>query len=469
MTAQQEANVSAPGVWPAEPDLRGWLGLLQQRGELRRLPAEIDSDQEVAAVLEELDGRSAVIFDSVRGAGFPLVGNTVATREDFSVLLGCSPQDVVRRLGAAISSPVACEEVDLAQAPVAAVHETGPDLLHDLPLPVQHEFDAGRYLTSALLTVKDARSGLTNLSINRLQVTGPRELRALLLPGRLRSIFEASEHRGEDLSIALCLGVDPALVLASQSPADRDIDDLEVASALHPRPLEVVRLPGHDTPVPARAEVVLVGTITAGERAPEGPFGEYPRTYGPGGPAPVIRLTGRWRRSDAMLQTILSGGREHFWVGGLPREARLLRALEAAGAKPYAVRLTEAGSCRLHAVVALRDPAPGSANHAAMAVFAALAPVKLVVVVDEDIDVFDDEMVGWAVATRFQADRDLLVIPHTRSGGLDPSAEGGPTAKLVVDATVPAEKRQNHARMRSTTTGSARLSELMDRLEPAHA
>jgi 2,5-furandicarboxylate decarboxylase 1 len=104
-----------------------------------------------------------------------------------------------------------------------------------------------------------------------------------------------------------------------------------------------------------------------------------------------------------------------------------------------------------------------------MAVFAALAPVKLVVVVDEDIDVFDDEMVGWAVATRFQADRDLLVIPHTRSGGLDPSAEGGPTAKLVVDATVAAEKRQSHVRMRSTTTGSARLSELMGHLEPSHA
>ncbi|HET7397394.1 MAG TPA: UbiD family decarboxylase [Intrasporangium sp.] len=457
---------AAQEVWPDRPDLRGWLGLLEQRGELRRLRSEIDPDQEVTAVLEEVDGRSAVLFTAVRGAQFPLLGNTVATREDFSALLGCPSEDVVRRLGDAVAAPVSCVEVALADAPVAAVPESGPDLLHDLPLPVQHEHDAGRYLTSALLTVRDPRTGLTNLSINRLQVAGPRELRVLLLPGRLRSIFDESERRGEDLPIAICIGVDPALVLASQSPADSEIDDLEVASALHPRPLEVVTLPGHNFPVPARAEMVLLGTVMAGQRAQEGPFGEYPRTYGPAGPAPVIQLTSRWRRPDPIGQTILSGGREHFWVGGLPREARLLRALEGAGIRPYAVRLTEAGSCRLHAVVSLAAPSPGTVHHAAMAVFAALAPVKLVVVVDEDVDVFDDEAVGWAVATRFQADRDLLVIPRSRGGGLDPSAEGGPTAKLVVDATVPAGKRQHHARMRSTITGSPRLAELMRQLEP---
>lgn len=458
---------SANDTWPAVPDLRGWLRLLQQRGELRRLGVEIDPDQEVTAVLEEVDGRSAVLFTSVRGAAFPLLGNTVATREDFSVLLGCEPQDVVRRLGDAVSSPMRCQEMAIADAPVAAVQEGDPDLLHDLPLPVQHEHDAGSYLTSALLTVRDPRTGLTNLSINRLQVAGPRELRVLLLPGRLRTIFEESERRGQDLPIALCLGVDPALLLASQSPADSEIDDLEVASALHPRPLEVVTLPGHNTPVPARAEMVLLGTVVAGQRADEGPFGEYPRTYGPGGPAPVVRLTSRWRRQDTIGQTILSGGREHFWVGGLPREARLLRALEAAGTRPYAVRLTEAGSCRMHAIVSLRAASPGTAQHAAMAVFAALAPVKLVVVVDDDVDVFDDETVGWAVATRFQADRDLLVIPRTRGGGLDPSAEGGPTAKLVIDATVAPDKRRDHARMRSAITASARLSELMEQLEPS--
>ncbi|GAA1162952.1 UbiD family decarboxylase [Nocardioides aquiterrae] len=451
-------------AWPKAADLRGWMTLLEQRGELRRLRARVDPDQEVAAVLERCDGDSAVLFEDVAGARFPLLGNTVAVRRHFAELLQCEPGEVVRRIGAAVAAPVPCHELPLDQAPVAAVEEDAADLLGDLPIPVQHERDGGRYVTSALVTVQDPRTGRTNLSINRLQVSGPRELRALLLPGRLAAIFAEHERRGEDLPVALCLGVDPALTLASQAPADADLDDLEMASALHPRPLDVVRLPGHPTPVPARAEMVLLGRLLAGRRAEEGPFGEYPRTYGPGGPAPVIELTRRWRRTDAVAQTILSGGREHFWVGGLPREARLLKALAAAGAAVTAVRLTEAGSCRLHAVVSLRNPPPGAAHHAAMAVFAALAPVKLVVVVDDDVDVFDDEMVGWAVATRFQADRDLLVVPRTRGGGLDPSADGHVTAKMALDATAPADRRDEHALMRPRVD-PGRLRTLLDQLE----
>jgi len=454
--------------WPDAPDLRGWLALLEKRGELRRLKDPISADQEVAAVLDGCDGRFAVLFEDVDGAAFPLLGNTVALRHQFAELLGCSDNEVVRRLAEAIDTPAPLHEVALDDAPVAAVNENGPDLLSDLPLPIQHEHDGGEYLTSALMTVQDPRTGLTNLSINRLQVTGPRELRALLLPGRLKQIFDEHEAKGEDLPVALVIGVDPSLTLASQAPAEPDLDDLGVASALHPRPLEVVRLPGHPTPVPARAEIVLLGRLRAGRRAEEGPFGEYPRTYGPGGPAPVLELARRFRRERPIAQTILSGGREHFWVGGLPREARLMTALSRAGCAAGAVRLTEAGSCRMHAVVSLRNPQPGAAFHAAMTVFAGLTPVKQVILVDDDVDIFDDEQVGWALATRFQADTDLMVVPRTRGGGLDPSAgPGGVTAKLALDATVAAHEREQHAQMRSVVEDPDRLRSLLDRLEPS--
>jgi 2,5-furandicarboxylate decarboxylase 1 len=454
--------------WPDQPDLRGWLRLLGSQGDLRRLAGPVSGDQEVAAVLNSCDGTAAVLFDDVEGAAFPLVGNTTARRRHFALALGCPEADVVRRLGEAMAAPAPLVEVPREDAPVAAVDEDLPDLLSDLPLPVQHEHDGGRYITSALVCVLDPRTGLTNLSINRLQVAGPRELRALLLPGRLRQIFDRHEAQGEDLPVALVIGVDPILTLASQSPADADSDDLGIASALHPRRLEVVRLPGHPTPVPARAELVLLGRLRAGRRAEEGPFGEYPRTYGPGGPAPVLELTRRFRREKPIVQTILSGGREHFWVGGLPREARLMSALTRAGANAAAVRLTEAGSCRMHAVVSLRNAQPGAAFTAAMAVFAALAPLKQVVVVDDDVDVFDDEQVGWALATRFQADTDLMVVPRARGGGLDPSAgPGGVTAKLAMDATVGAAAGGQFAAMRSAVSDPARLQALLDQLEPA--
>jgi 2,5-furandicarboxylate decarboxylase 1 len=445
-------------------DLRCWLAYLAEHGELRTVTSEIDPDQDVAAVLEHADGRYAVRFDAVRGSKFPLAGNTITGRAHFAVAMGCEPGQVLARLAAAIAAPRDCAAIDPAAAPVLAIRDDGDDLLGDLPLPVQHERDGGRYLTSAVVAARDPRTGKTNLSINRLQVTGERELRALMLPGRLRAIFAECERSGADLPVALCVGLDPLFLLASQAPASPGLDDLEVASALYPEPLEVTWIPGADVPVPARAEMLLTGCFRAGKRGAEGPFGEYPRTYGPGGPAPVLELSARYHREDPITQTILSGGREHFLLGGLPREARMAQALGAAGVDVAALRLTEGGSCRMHAVVAVRSPRPGTAQHAAMALFTAVTTLKHVVIVDDDVDVFDSEQVEWAIATRTQADRDLLVIPRTIGSSLDPSAGGGTTAKLVIDATVPPGTRDTFARMRPASSClDAYLAELEGR------
>lgn len=452
-------------AWPERPDLRGWLALLAGRGQLRRLRREIDPDQEVAAVLGEVDGKHAVRFDAVRGASLPLVGNTVTSRSHFALALDCAEHEVPGRVAGAIRSPEKCRWVDPSAAPVLADRVDGGDLLGDLPLPVQHEYDAGRYLTAALVLARDPRTGAVNLSINRMQVTGPDEVRVLMLPGRLADIFAAHEAEGTDLRVGLCLGVDPLLALASQSPASAELDDLEVASALHPEALPVTSVDGLDVPVPAAAEMVMLGRVRCGSREPEGPFGEFPRTYGPGGPAPVIELASRWSRQEPLMQTILSGGREHFWLGGLPREARMSEALRAAGVDAVAVRLTEAGSCRMHVVISLRGARSGSARHAAMTAFTSVSSVKLAVVVDDDVDVFDDEQVGWAVATRMQADRDVSVIPSTVGSSLDPSSDGGTTAKLVVDATVPAGDAGTFARMRSGPVRPAVLETYLTELE----
>lgn len=438
-------------------DLRSWLALLDGRGELGVVGAPVDPDQEVAAVLEHADGRRAVRFDAVRGSRFPLVGNTVFGRPHLGAALGCPTSEAAERFAAALDRPRACRVVDRAAAPVLENRLTGDALLSALPLTRQHEHDGGLYLTSALLAVRDPASGTTNLSINRLQAAGERELRALLLPGRLRAVFTAAEAQGRDLDVAIVVGVHPLLVLASQSPADRALDDLEVASALAPEPLEVVTAPTVDAVVPAGAEFVLEGRFRAGRREAEGPFGEFPRTYGPGGPAPVIELEAAWHRRDAVFQTILSGGREHFLAGGLPREALLLRALRKAGLDVAGLRLPESGSCRFDAVVALRDPAPGAVTTAMLTLFTAAATVKTVTVVDDDVDVFDDEQVGWAVATRVQADRDLLVVPNAKGSSLDPSARAGVTAKLGIDATVPAGDRERFLQMRVAPPDPDRL------------
>jgi 2,5-furandicarboxylate decarboxylase 1 len=427
--------------------MRSWLGLLRERGELGELTATVNPSGDVAAILDACDTRRTVLFHHVAGAAFPLLGNTVHGRAHLALAMDCEVGELAARYMAALAGPAANEAVAARDAPVLA-NQLGDGMLDRLPLTVQHEMDAGRYLTSALVAARDPRTGATNLSINRMLADGPDRLKVLILPGRLRQILDESEARGADLDVAIVVGVDPTLLLASQAPARADLDDIGVAGALRGKPVRVTTAPGTSIPVPADAEILLTGRIPAGHREPEGPFGEFPRTYSPAAPAPVIEVVSGWHRDEPIAQTILSGGREHFLLGGLPREARLLAALTSGGFDVAGVRLPESGSGRLHAVVALRDPAPGAAVNAMFAAFAANAIVKHVLVVDDDVDIFDDEMLGWAVATRVQADVDVHIISGARGSGLDPSAEAARTAKMGIDATVPPGRRDAHARMR---------------------
>ncbi|MCW2947187.1 MAG: hypothetical protein JWR24_3904 [Actinoallomurus sp.] len=446
------------GAWPTERSLRSWLALLESRGALGVVRSAIDPDRALSAVLEEADGRRAVLFTDVAGADYPAVGNLVADRTQLALAMGCDVRGVGERFMTALEQPIPWREVPAGDAPVLAHGMTGERLLSALPLAVQHERDAGRYVTAALLCVRDPETGAANLSINRMLAVGERELRVLLLPGRLRQIFDEAEAEGRVLDVGIAVGVDPLLTLASQAPADRDLDDLAVAGALYGEPLPAVRTPTVDAIVPAEAEFLLEGRFRVGEREPEGPFGEFPLTYGAGGPAPVIDLVAAWHRPEPVFQTILSGGREHFYAGGIPREAELLRGLRRCGVDVADVRMTEDGSCRFHAVISLHDPAPGAAVHALLAVFAVNPVIKHAIVVDDDVDVFDDERIGWAVATRVQADRDVLIIPGARGSRLDPSAPDGVAAKMGIDATAPAGDRERHAQMRTPTPGGDLLA-----------
>lgn len=445
-------------VWPAERSLRSWLALLAGGDAIGEVRSAIEPDQALGAVLQEADGLRAVLFTHVAGADCPVVGNLVTDRAQLALAMGCDVGGVAERFLTALERPVPWQEVSAGDAPVLTHRMTGRRLLSTLPLAVQHEHDAGRYVTAALLCVRDPATGATNLSINRMLAVGERELRVLLLPGRLRRIFDEAEAQGRALEVGIAVGVDPLLTLASQAPADQDLDDLAVAGALYGAPLNAVRAPTVDAVVPAEAEFLLEGRFRVGERAPEGPFGEFPLTYGAGGDAPIIDLVAAWHRPDPVFQTILSGGREHFYAGGIPREAELLRGLRRCEVKVADVRMTEAGSCRFHAVLSLRDPTPGAAVRALLTVFSVNPVIKHVIVVNDDVDVFANEQVGWAVATRVQADRDVLIIPGAGGSSIDPSAPDGIGAKMGIDATVSAGDRERHAKVRTPTPDGGLLA-----------
>jgi 2,5-furandicarboxylate decarboxylase 1 len=287
------------------------------------------------------------------------------------------------------------------------------------------------------MITRNPRTGKQNVSIHRCQLSGPNRLGVLLLPRHAHMFFEMAEQQGEPLAAAIVVGVDPLSLLASQAIAPMDSDELEIAGALQRRSIPVVKCLTNDVRVPAEAEIVIEGRILPGVREPEGPFGEFPQYYGERALRHVMEIDLVTHRSDAIFHTIVGGGLEHLLLGAIPREATLLGHLQRSYPNVRDVHLAPGGACRYHLYVQIRKRQEGEAKNIMLGAFAGHYDVKHVVVVDEDVDIHDPSEVEWAVATRFQADRDLVIVAESQGSRLDPSTRDGVGAKMGLDATKP--------------------------------
>jgi 2,5-furandicarboxylate decarboxylase 1 len=420
------------------PTLRAWLQRLQASGQLAVVDRRVDPRFELAAVAKRLDGRRPVCFRRVGDHPVPVVVGVASSRRLLAEACGTSPAGLVKRLIEAEARPRACQDVPPSEAPVrecAVGREL--DLLRLLPIPVHHEKDGGPYVSAGLCIVRDPVTRIQNVSIHRLQVTGPNRFTALILPRHTDHLYRQAESRDEPLECAIVIGVDPATLLASQSHVPFGTSELEIASALHDEPLPVVRCETVDVDVPAEAEIVIEGRILPHLREPEGPFGEFPRYYGPRSDKPVVEVSAVSFRQNPIFQDIVPASYEHLLLGAIPREASLLRGLQRSFPAVRVVHMTPGGSCRFHAVIAMQKLQEGQAKNVILATLANNFDIKHVWVVDPDVDVFDAEAVEWAMATRFQADRDLVVVAGAQGSRLDPSAHDGVSDKLGFDCTVP--------------------------------
>jgi 2,5-furandicarboxylate decarboxylase 1 len=420
------------------PTLRAWLERLHAAGLLAVVSRPVDPRFELTAVTTRLDGRKAVWFRRAGDSGVPVVAGVVTTRAMLAEACGSGEAGLVDRLMEAEARPRPCAAVPPSAAPVQErVVDRDIDLLRLLPIPVHHEKDGGHHVSAGLCVVRDPATRVQNVSIHRLQVAGPDRFTALVLPRHTDHLFHRAELRGEALECAIVIGADPATLLASQSHVPFGVGELEIASALHDEPLPVVRCRTVDIDVPASAEIVIEGRILPGVRLPEGPFGEFPRYYGPRSDKHVIEVSAITHRRRPVFHDILPAGREHLLLGAVPREASLLRSLRRSFPGVQAVHMTPGGACRYHAVVAIEKRQEGQARNVILAALANNFDIKHVWVVDTDVDVFDPEAVEWAVATRFQADRDLVLVGGAQGSPLDPSSDEGVSAKLGFDCTVP--------------------------------
>jgi 2,5-furandicarboxylate decarboxylase 1 len=332
-------------------------------------------------------------------------------------------------------SPLPWQEV--TSAPVQEVVHREVELGTQLPLPTHNEHDNGAYITAGLCIARNPATGVQNVSLHRLQLSGPNRLGALLLPRHTHIFYEMAERAGQPLDVAIVIGVDPLTLLSSQAIAPLDFDELTIAGALHGVPLRMVKCVTSELRVPAEAEIVVEGRMLPQVREPEGPFGEFPQYYGERAKRHVIEVTAVTQRKDALFHTIVGGGLEHLLLGGIPREATLLAHLRRSFPNVRDVHLARGGVCRYHLYVQIAKRQEGEAKNVMMGAFAGHYDVKHVIVVDEDVDIHNPTEVEWAVATRFQADKDLVIVPESQGSKLDPSTRNGVGAKMGMDATKP--------------------------------
>src|SRR5947207_14387648 len=411
-------------------------------GEVVRVSEPVTLEYDVMALVLEYERRRRwpiLLFEKIVGADMPVVANVVASRRALAWALGVPESGLALEYAGRIKDTIKPNVVARA-----AFHErvlTGADLdLRRLPIPTYFPGDAGRYLTAGMLVARDPETGVETEGYHRFQIKGRTKM-GVSLHSR-RRMFEyqrRAEARGQSLPCAVVLGLHPLVSMGSLAYPPPDVGKFEVVGGLFGEPMEVAPCLTADLHVPAHAEIVIEGEILPGVREPEGPFGEFTGYFSRRSTEHVFVAAAIARRDRPWFQSIVSGrAGDHITTLGLIREAEIWNALSRTIPNVTGVHVPLSGTPSFTAYVAIKQGRPGEAKQVIPVVLGVDHYLKLVIVVDDDIDVFDDSDVMWAVATRMQADRDLVTISGSLGALLDPSAdEQGVTAKLGIDATRP--------------------------------
>ncbi|MEE8472435.1 MAG: UbiD family decarboxylase [Dehalococcoidia bacterium] len=422
-------------------DLRQFINHLGEHGKLARVTREVDPRYEIAAYLRKaVDTQGpALWFENVKGHTMPVVGGLFTTRELALTSLGFTPGEAIESYLAALEHLVPPKLV--SSGPCQEVTFTGEQVdLSCLPIPTYSAGDAGPYITAGVVVSRDPVDGSKNASIYRIQLKGKNRLGILSTSQHHLGIqYQKAEAQGRPLEVAIALGCSPAILQATQWEAPLGVDELGLAGALLGHPLEVVKGITVDLEVPASAEIIIEGRVLPGVREEEGPFGEYTGYYTGSSPKPVIEVSAITHRKEPLFHAFLCGTppTENHVIKLVPLEASYYAMLKGKFPGVRAVRFPEAGGVGLMIVVAMEQRAPYEARSVIMSIFGSQRN-KVVIVVDDDIDIFNMDQVMWAVATRSQADHDLIVVPRLAGGQLDPSAPDlDGTCGMGIDATRP--------------------------------
>jgi UbiD family decarboxylase len=407
-------------------DFGEFVKKLDEEGKLVHIKKPVSVKFEIPTIMKKMDGKP-LIFENVQGYEYPVVANICSTRELVSIGLGCQKNELMNKLAGSIDNPKEPAEVE------SDYHEIDVDL-EKLPILTYYPEDGGPYIASAVVVVNDAEYGI-NSSYHRLMVIGKDEFAARILPRH----FEEYAKRGNK-EFAICVGNSIPVLLGSAVSCEIGKSELSIANALGET--KIVNLDGHKVP---QSDIVMIAEF-ADRESQEGPFLDLTETPDIVRQQPVIKVKKIFVRPNAMFHALLPGGLEHKVLMGMPREPTIFREVSKV-TECKDVSITPGGCSWLHGVVSIKKKFPEDGRVAIEAAMKGHASMKHVFIVDEDIDVHDPHEVEWAMATRFQGHKDML-IKKDKGSSLDPSSdlETRETTKIGFDLTIPGDKDARHFR-----------------------
>jgi len=423
------------------PDFRSFLSLLEGERELVRVKKDVGAEYELAGVAARLDGKQAVLFEKVRGSRFSVACNVSGTpRRFYLAMAGAKPAQaagIKKAIHSRITDALSkLSEPAKAQGDAPFEKNSSKNLL-DLPIVTHFEKDAGPFITSSIVFAKDQEKGNQNSSTHRLLRLDERHMAIRMVEGRhLHKCFTYARDHGEDLKVAITIGVHPAVSIAAAYQAAYGVDEMQIANSLLDGKLLLSKTSYSQLYVPSHAEIVLEGRILK-DRTQEEWMVEMLRTYDFKRKQPVFELEKIKFRDSAIYHDILPGYAEHRLLMGIPVEAKIHDYVKNVVPTTQAVHLTDGGSNWLAVVIQIKKRLEGEPKNALLVAFAAHPSLKMATVVDDDIDPADPVAVEYAITTRCQADKGFMIIPNAKGSSLDPSSDQANllTTKVGIDAT----------------------------------
>lgn len=413
-------------------DLRNYLSLIRKSGDLKIIKTKVSTKYEIAGITAKVDGSNAVLFENIAESDFNLVANLVGTRKRFAQAIGSTEEKIHENMISAIKKAKKPKVISSGK-----FMENQSKNISIMPIVTHFEKESGPFITSSIAYVKNPETGEQNSSFHRMMPIDKTHFSIRMVEGRHlhRCFIDAKEHH-EDLKIAVTIGVHPAISIAGAYQAEWGKDEINIANSLLGWKLTLAKLPYTGLHVPSGTEIVMEGKILQDKTHSEWMV-EMLQTYDHHRSQPIFELESLYYRNNPIFHDILSGFSEHRLLMGMPIESKLNGELKKAFPQTKHVSMTNGGCNWLHAVVQIKKKTNSDPKKIIKKTFELHRSLKQVTVVDEDIDPNNAESVEYAMATRFQADKDLIIITNVRGSSLDPSSDQKnlKTAKIGIDAT----------------------------------